>query len=256
MSPVCPASSTPPIRCRTRIGAMASRSAGWPLSTPSEGGVVSAGGVGFDISCGVRTLLTGLKRADLEHCKESLADSLFTLDPGRGSAAPGTISLDEIEMDRMLAGGARWAVEQGYGSAADLDRIEEGGKMPGAQPDAVSERARHRQREEMGTLGSGNHYLEVQEVTAIFDDAIAASFGLATGRCRRQHPLRVARARPPDRHRFSARDGAGGAERMASCCPISNLPARRSARSSASVISARCAPASIARSPIARSSLI
>jgi len=147
---------------------------------PDEGGVVSAGGVGFDISCGVRTLLTGLKPDDLAGCKEALADSLFrTIPAGMGST--GKIALDEIEMNRMLEGGAQWAVAQGYGRAEDLDRIEEGGSMPGAEPDAVSHRARQRQREEMGTLGSGNHYLEVQEVSAISDDAVAKSFGLARG---------------------------------------------------------------------------
>jgi tRNA-splicing ligase RtcB len=147
---------------------------------PEQGGVVSAGGVGFDISCGVRTLLTGLKRADVEHCKESLADSLYHSIPA-GLGSKGTIVLDEVEMTRMLAGGARWAVEQGYGGARDLDRIEEGGRMAGALPDAVSYRARQRQRQEMGTLGSGNHYLEVQEVTEITDDAVAQAFGLAHG---------------------------------------------------------------------------
>jgi tRNA-splicing ligase RtcB len=141
---------------------------------------VSAGGVGFDISCGVRTLLTGLKRADLEHCKESLADSLFRSVPA-GLGSTGSITLDEIDMDRMLAGGVHWAVGQGYGRSEDLDRIEEGGQMPNARPDAVSTRARQRQREEMGTLGSGNHYLEVQEVTVISDEGIAASFGLVRG---------------------------------------------------------------------------
>ena len=147
---------------------------------PDAGGVVSAGGVGFDISCGVRTLLTGLKRADIEHVKESLADSLYrTIPAGLGST--GAIVLDEIEMDRMLAGGARWAFGQGYGRPDDLDRIEEGGSMPGARPNAVSTRAKERQRAEMGTLGSGNHYLEVQEVTAIWDDRIAEAFGLARG---------------------------------------------------------------------------
>jgi tRNA-splicing ligase RtcB (3'-phosphate/5'-hydroxy nucleic acid ligase) len=147
---------------------------------PDEGGVVSAGGVGFDISCGVRTLLTGLKRGDVEHVKESLADSLYrTIPAGLGST--GAIALDEIEMDRMLAGGARWALDQGYGRVGDLERIEEHGVMPGARPDGVSVRAKERQRKEMGTLGSGNHYLEVQEVTAIADDAVAAAFGLAQG---------------------------------------------------------------------------
>ena len=147
---------------------------------PDEGGVVSAGGVGFDISCGVRTLLTGLKPSDLTGCNEALADSLFRTIPA-GVGSTGKIALDEIEMNRMLEGGARWAVAQGYGRAEDLDRIEERGCMPGAEPDAVSHRARQRQREEMGTLGSGNHYLEVQEVSAISDDAVAKSFGLARG---------------------------------------------------------------------------
>ena len=147
---------------------------------PDEGGVVSAGGVGFDISCGVRTLLTGLKPDDLAGCKEALADSLFRTIPA-GVGSTGKIALDEIEMNRMLEGGAQWAVAQGYGRAEDLDRIEEGGCMPGPEPDAVSHRARQRQREEMGTLGSGNHYLEVQEVSAISDDAVAKSFGLARG---------------------------------------------------------------------------
>jgi len=147
---------------------------------PDAGGVVSAGGVGFDISCGVRTLLTGLKRQDLEPSKEALADSLFRTIPA-GVGSTGKIVLDEIEMDRMLEGGAVWAVEQGYGRAEDLGRIEERGTMPDARAEAVSHRARHRQREEMGTLGSGNHYLEVQEVTAISDDCVAAAFGLARG---------------------------------------------------------------------------
>jgi tRNA-splicing ligase RtcB len=147
---------------------------------PDAGGVVSAGGVGFDISCGVRTLLTGLKPSGLAGCKEALADSLFRTIPA-GVGSRGKIALDEIEMSRMLEGGARWAVAQGYGRAEDLDHIEEQGCMPGAKPDAVSHRARQRQREEMGTLGSGNHYLEVQEVSAISDGAIAKSFGLARG---------------------------------------------------------------------------
>ena len=108
---------------------------------PQEGGVVSAGGLGFDISCGVRTLLTGLKRADLEPQKEKLADELSRSIPA-GLGSTGRITLDEIEMDRMLGAGARWAAEQGYGSAEDLTRIEESGCMPGAVPKAVSERAR------------------------------------------------------------------------------------------------------------------
>jgi tRNA-splicing ligase RtcB len=145
-----------------------------------EGGVVSAGGVGFDISCGVRTLLTGLRVDDLADRKDALAEGLFRTIPA-GVGSTGKIALDETQMDRMLEGGARWAVEQGYGRTEDLDRIEEDGSMPGAQAEAVSPRARKRQREEMGTLGSGNHYLEVQEVAEVLDDAAARSFGLAAG---------------------------------------------------------------------------
>ncbi|HUZ75380.1 MAG TPA: RtcB family protein [Stellaceae bacterium] len=147
---------------------------------PDEGGIVSAGGVGFDISCGVRTLLTGLKRADLERVKHDLADSLFHNIPA-GLGSTGKIMLDEREMDAMLAGGAGWAVAQGYGTADDLGRIEERGVMQGAQPEAVSAQAKKRQHAEMGTLGSGNHYLELQEVTAIHDEAAASGFGLKPG---------------------------------------------------------------------------
>ena len=142
-----------------------------------EGGVVSAGGVGFDISCGVRTLHTGLKRADIEREKYALADLLSARIPA-GIGSTGSLRLDANGMDAMLQGGARWAVEQGFGGAADLMRIEEHGCVAGADAGAVSEQARKRQRDEMGTLGSGNHYLEVQVVDAIFDAAAARAYGL------------------------------------------------------------------------------
>jgi tRNA-splicing ligase RtcB len=144
---------------------------------PDAGGVISAGGVGFDISCGVRTLLTGLPYAAIEPLKQRLADGLCRDIPA-GVGSQGSISLDEQQMDGMLRGGARWALEQGYGRAADLERIEEGGCVAGADPGQVSERAKRRQRDEMGTLGSGNHYLEIQHVTAIEDPAVAAALGL------------------------------------------------------------------------------
>lgn len=147
---------------------------------PDLGGVVSAGGVGFDISCGVRTMLTHLPRSAIEPIKGRLADTLFRTVPA-GMGRTGDIHLDPIEMDAMLAGGAGWAVEQGYGAAADLERIEEHGRMAGARPDFVSEKAKHRQRGEMGTLGSGNHYLEVQEVADIFDAEVAKGFALRPG---------------------------------------------------------------------------
>jgi tRNA-splicing ligase RtcB len=145
-----------------------------------QGGVVSAGGVGFDISCGVRTLRTGLKVADIEKEKRRLADALFARIPA-GIGSTGTIRLGPTEMNAMLRGGAQWAVKQGYGAEADLARIEEYGCVAGADPAAVSEQAKKRQRDEMGTLGSGNHYLEVQAVAEIFDEAAARAYGLAVG---------------------------------------------------------------------------
>jgi tRNA-splicing ligase RtcB len=147
---------------------------------PDGGGVVSAGGVGFDISCGVRTLCTGLRAHDILAVQKDLADQLERTIPA-GVGSTGRIRLNPKTMLAMLEGGARWAVESGFGSAADLDRIEEHGCMAGAQPASVSERARRRQTEEMGTLGSGNHYLEIQKVIRVFDEPTASVFGIQEG---------------------------------------------------------------------------
>ncbi|HMK78918.1 MAG TPA: RtcB family protein [Xanthobacteraceae bacterium] len=147
---------------------------------PEEGGIVSAGGVGFDISCGVRTMLTGLTTADIKPAQKPLADALFRRIPA-GVGSKGAISLDPVDMEAMLVGGARWAVERGWGEARDLERIEEQGCMAAADPACVSDRAKERQRRELGTLGSGNHYLEVQAVAEIFDADVARAFGLAEG---------------------------------------------------------------------------
>jgi tRNA-splicing ligase RtcB len=147
---------------------------------PDQGGVISAGGVGFDISCGVRTMVSDLPVAEVERVARSLADSLFKIIPA-GVGSTGAIILDERDMDAMLTGGARWAVAQGWGDAADLERIEEGGCVAGAEPDWVSARAKERQRHEMGTLGSGNHYVEVQAIADIYDESAAQAFGLKAG---------------------------------------------------------------------------
>ena len=147
---------------------------------PKRGGVVSAGGVGFDISCGVRLLTTGLPSARIRAAQSALADALFRAIPA-GVGSTGTIRLNASEMDAMLVGGAAWAVERGLGLAEDLERIEERGRMAGADPEAVSEQAKRRQRDEMGTLGSGNHYLEVQEVSEVFDEALASRLGIRAG---------------------------------------------------------------------------
>ncbi|MBZ5534009.1 MAG: RtcB family protein [Acidobacteriia bacterium] len=144
---------------------------------PATGGIISAGGVGFDVSCGVRTLTTGLKVEDLSLCKQQLAHSLSRAIPA-GVGSTGRLHLDEDDMTAMLRGGAQWAVHRGYGHLRDLDRIEERGRMAGAEPEHVSQQARKRMRDEVGTLGSGNHYLEVQHVAEIFNEQAAAAFGI------------------------------------------------------------------------------
>jgi len=146
------------------------------------GGVVSAGGVGFDISCGVRTHLTGLSLEAIRKVQKPLADALFGHVPA-GLGSQGRITLSQGEMTRMLAGGAAWALREGYGVERDLEYVEESGRAADADPAQVSERARERQRREMGTLGSGNHYLEIQEVAELFDRQAARAFGLRQGQC-------------------------------------------------------------------------
>jgi tRNA-splicing ligase RtcB len=128
----------------------------------------------------VRCLHTGLKKEDVMLVQRELAEALYHRIPA-GLGSTGAIRLDEDETDAMLVGGAKWAVGRGWGTYEDLERTEEGGQMLHAKPGCVSERAKHRQRDEMGTLGSGNHYLEVQEVTAVYDAKIAGVFGLAQG---------------------------------------------------------------------------
>lgn len=147
---------------------------------PERGGVVSAGGVGFDIACGVRTLLTGLSADDVRSRQKELADSLFARVPA-GLGVSGKRELTNKELERFLSLGARWAVNAGFGEQRDLEYCEERGAMPGADPDQVSQQAKDRMKSQVGTLGSGNHYLEVQEVVDIFDSQAAQAFGLRQG---------------------------------------------------------------------------
>ena len=144
---------------------------------PEQGGVISAGGVGFDISCGVRLLHTGLSYTAVSPRLSEIIDALFRAVPA-GVGSRGEISLDDREMTAMLSGGAQWAVARGWGRPEDLERTEERGCMAGAVPENVSDKARKRQVQEMGTLGSGNHYLELQRVTQLFDADIARHFEL------------------------------------------------------------------------------
>jgi tRNA-splicing ligase RtcB len=147
---------------------------------PDLGGIISAGGVGFDISCGIRCLRTDLTLRDIAPRMQRLADGLFRDIPA-GVGEGGHIRLDVPQLDQVLEGGARWAVEQGYGEAPDLEYVEENGRASGARPAAVSALAKKRQLGEMGTLGSGNHYLEVQWVERIVDQEAARAFGLFEG---------------------------------------------------------------------------
>ena len=144
---------------------------------PDEGGIISMGGVGFDISCGVRTMKTGLTREEVMPRLQRLADQFYTGVPA-GVGSEGLIKLSSAQLDEMLEGGAVWAVKKGYGTKDDLEYIEEHGRVDGAEPDSVSETAKKRQYREMGTLGSGNHYLEVQVVADIYDEQAALAMGL------------------------------------------------------------------------------
>jgi len=147
---------------------------------PDAGGIVSAGGVGFDISCGIRCLRTNLTLAQIAPKLEALGERLFQTIPA-GVGVEGDLKLSIDELDTVMRDGAEWAVRRGYGSREDLEFVEENGRVGGAVPENVSQIAKKRQRGEMGTLGSGNHYLEVQVVDRIDDAAAAQAYGIREG---------------------------------------------------------------------------
>lgn len=140
-------------------------------------GVVSIAGVGFDINCGVRAMLFDVPLEDVERRKEELADALFARIPA-GIGSTGSLKLTLREIDEVLLRGAPYVLERGYESAEDLEFVEEGGSVDGADPSCVSKLAKERQFKQVGTLGSGNHYLEVQYVDAVYDAKAAETFGL------------------------------------------------------------------------------
>ncbi len=150
---------------------------GGVVATEPPEGVVSPGGVGYDINCGVR-LLTGrmTAREILPHL-DALASALYADCPS-GVGRGGEVRLSGAELDRAMVEGARWAVRRGFGTAEDLEHTEEGGCLEGADPGAVSDRARSRGRDQMGTLGAGNHFIEIDRVERIEDEAVARRFGL------------------------------------------------------------------------------
>ncbi len=153
---------------------------GGVVATHPEEGVISPGAVGYDIGCGVRLMRTRLRREDLAASLEALADALYREVPcGVGSS--GAVRLAGGEIDRVLREGAGWAVKRGFGWASDLERCEESGVLADADPGAVSVGAKARGRDQLGTLGSGNHFLEVQEVEAVYDADAARVLGLEAG---------------------------------------------------------------------------
>jgi tRNA-splicing ligase RtcB (3'-phosphate/5'-hydroxy nucleic acid ligase) len=146
----------------------------------AAGGVVSPGGVGFDISCGVRLLAAPLSRAELGDRLAPLMDELAAVVP-RGMGRGGVWQIgDPAELERILTGGAAHAVGRGHGEPRDLERCEDGGRLSGADPSQVSERALRRGAGQLGSLGSGNHFLEVQVVDRVLDPATAEAMGLST----------------------------------------------------------------------------
>jgi tRNA-splicing ligase RtcB len=142
-------------------------------------GIISPGGVGFDINCGVRLMTTPLRVSDLAK-KRELIEALYREVP-TGVGAKSMLRLSGRELEEMMQRGSSWAVEHGYGIPQDVQHCEEGGAMPGADPAQVSAKARQRGMPQAGTLGAGNHFLEIQEVREIYDGGAASAFGLKAG---------------------------------------------------------------------------
>ena len=157
---------------------------GFPIggvaATDMKHGVVSPGGVGFDINCGVRLVRTSLEEPGVRPRMRELVNQVFR-DVPCGTGGSGFIKIDEKQLEAVLVEGARWMVENGYGEPPDAEFAEAGGALEGADPGCVSARAKQRGRPQIGTLGSGNHFLEVQYVERIEDQAAARAMGLAAG---------------------------------------------------------------------------
>ena len=157
---------------------------GFPIggvaATDIDHGVVSPGGVGFDINCGVRLVRTGLAEPDVRKQLKPLLDQIFR-DVPCGTGGAGFVKIDREGLNRVLVEGARWMVHNGYGFARDAEFSEAGGCLEGADPDAVSARAKDRGQPQLGTLGSGNHFLEVQFVEDVQDAAAARAMGIEQG---------------------------------------------------------------------------
>ena len=150
---------------------------GGVAASDMEKGIISAGGVGFDINCGVRLLASELHLSDVREKIDPLLNQLFR-DIPCGTGKAGLLDLSFEQLDEVLEDGAHWAVRNSFGTQEDLAHIEETGKLPNADPGMVSDRAKKRGRGQLGTLGSGNHFVEVQYVSEVFDEEAARVFGL------------------------------------------------------------------------------
>ncbi|NLL94176.1 MAG: RtcB family protein [Thermoplasmatales archaeon] len=157
---------------------------GFPIggvaAVDADHGYISPGGIGFDINCGVRLIRTDLRREDVSKHLDALMDALYLNVPS-GLGSKGLKKLNDEELSKVLEYGSEWAVRNGYGWDRDLERTEEGGRMEGADPTHVSDRAKKRGIPQLGSLGSGNHFLEVDVVDEVFDEGAAKAFGLSEG---------------------------------------------------------------------------
>jgi len=142
-----------------------------------KGGVISPGGVGYDINCGVRLLKSDVSKEEIKEKINALATEIYNTVPS-GLGRGGKLKLDISSLDKVLKNGSRQLVESGYGEEKDLENCEANGNIPEAEPEFVSSHAKSRGRDQLGTIGSGNHFIEIQEVNEIFDEKIAESFGL------------------------------------------------------------------------------
>ncbi len=143
----------------------------------AENGCISPGAVGYDINCGVRMMRTNLTYEDVEGREEELVDTLFANIPS-GLGGGGVYEGSKADVESILADGMEWALAEGFAVPEDLEHCEDEGRRPDADPDAVSKKAKDRGKNQVGSLGSGNHFLEVQRVTDVFRDDVAADFGL------------------------------------------------------------------------------
>ena len=143
-------------------------------------GIVSPGGVGYDINCGVRLIASHLDAEEVKPHMDALADALYRHVPS-GVGVKGQLHINKAELDHILADGSQWAQREGYATRADVEHTEHRGRVPGANPDKVSLEAKKRGLEQVGTLGSGNHFAEIDVVSAIYDPAVADVLGLRQG---------------------------------------------------------------------------